>query len=96
MKKKISNITLSNNDRLVVINKGIVTIESSIELINTNTTLPVQITADFSNIPAELQHQYYQALAHQYHKDIKVYSNIHPDETLKCNIVKPWYKRLFK
>jgi hypothetical protein len=95
MKKKTVNITLSNNDGLVVINKGKVIMESSIELLHTNTTLPIQVTADFSNIPAELHHRYYKVLEYTFHKN--VYANNAPSEDESVEEVKkPWYKRLFK
>jgi len=94
MKTKNLIIT-SDNNNLISRTSNRVMIKSTIEIVGTNTELPVTIMADFNNVPEELHYQYYQTLAHQYHKDLKVYNNIHPDETVKSNIVKPWYKRLF-
>jgi hypothetical protein len=80
------NFTMQGNGKVII--------SSTIELIGTNTELPVEIVADFSKVPTSLHSEYYQTLAYQYNKDLKVYSNINK-ETVKSNIVKPWYKRLF-
>ena len=87
-------IITSDDNNLIVTTLPKVVIRSTIEIIGTNTELPITITADFNNIPKELHYQYYQALTYQYHKDVKVHSNI-DDEPVKPDVVKPWYKRLF-
>ena len=83
-----------DNNKLSIESTNNVVIKSSITIVCSNTTLPVKIIADFSNIPNHLHFEYYQALIHQYHKDIEVYNNVYKEPT-KCNDVKPWYKRLF-
>lgn len=70
-----------------------VTIDTKLEIVGTNTELPVTIVADFSNIPQHLHSQYLQVLQYQYHKDINVYANI--GNVAKGEVKPKWYERLF-
>jgi hypothetical protein len=83
-----------DKNKLSIKSSNNVVIKSSITIVGSNTTLPVEIIADFSNIPNYLHYEYYQALIYQYNKDIDIYNNVYKEPT-KCNGVKPWYKRLF-
>lgn len=76
MKQKTAMIKLNIENNLTVKSNGKVMIIRSIELIGTNTKLPVQIIADFSNIPSELHDEYLRTLCYQYNSDVRVYSNI--------------------
>jgi hypothetical protein len=87
-------LKLDNNNKLSIKSTNNVVIKSSITIVGSNITLPVEIIADFSNIPNYLHYEYYQALIYQYNEDIKIYNNVDKEST-KCNGVKPWYKRLF-
>jgi hypothetical protein len=89
-----NELKLDNNNKLSIESNTNVILESSITIVGSNTTLPVEIIADFSNIPNYLHYEYYQALIYQYNKDIKIYNNV-DEESTKCNDIKPWYKRLF-
>jgi len=90
---KDNELKLDNN-KLSIKSTNNMVIKSSIILVGSNTILPVEIIADFSNIPNYLHFEYYQALIHQYHKDIEVYNNM-GEENIKRDDVEPWYKRLF-
>jgi hypothetical protein len=89
-----NKLKLDNNNKLSIKSSNNVVIKSSIRIVGSNTTLPVEIIADFSNIPNYLHYEYYQALIYQYNKDIKVYNNM-GEENIKRDDVEPWYKRLF-
>jgi hypothetical protein len=83
-----------DKNKLSIKSSNNVVITSNITIVGSNTTLPVEIIADFSNIPNHLHFEYYQALIHQYHKDIEIYNNM-GEENIKRDDVEPWYKRLF-
>jgi hypothetical protein len=90
---KDNELKLDNN-KLSIKSTNNMVIKSSIILVGSNTILPVEIIADFSNIPNYLHFEYYQALIYQYNKDIDIYNNVYKEPT-KCDDIKPWYKRLF-
>ena len=88
-----NELKLDNNNKLSIKSTNNVVIKSSITIVGSNTTLPVEIIADFSNIPNYLHYEYYQALIYQYNEDIKIYNNV-DEENIKHDDIKPWYKRL--
>jgi hypothetical protein len=55
---------------------GKVTIKSSITIAGSGTSLPIECTADFSNIPTHLHQIYFDAFRYQYGSGSNVYSNL--------------------
>jgi hypothetical protein len=54
---------------------GLVKIKTRIKIYGTGTELPVEITADFNNIPHHLHQSYLQSLTYQYNTSVSVYNN---------------------
>lgn len=93
MKQKKNLISLDSSGNFTTKANSKVTIDTKLEIIGTNTELPVTIIADFSNMPQHLHSQYLQVLQYQYHKDINVYANI--EQVAKGEVKPKWYERLF-
>jgi len=72
-----SNVyTLDTNNSLTMKGSTDVVINNTIEIVGTNTSLPVKVIADFSKIPQELHGMYIQALANQYDKNTVIWNNL--------------------
>ena len=54
---------------------GKVTIKSSIKIAGSGTSLPIECTADFSNIPTHLHQIYFDAFRYQYNSQVNVHNN---------------------
>lgn len=67
----MNNITLNTDNRLTINVKPIVKIKNTISIIGTNTELPIEITADFTNIPTHLHEIYLSTLEYNYNHNIK-------------------------
>ena len=57
---------------------GKVTIKSSIKIAGSETSLPIECTADFSNIPTHLHQIYFDAFRYQYNNQVNVHNNTEP------------------
>jgi len=57
---------------------GKVTIKSSIKIAGSGTHLPIECTADFSNIPTHLHQVYFDAFRYQYASQVNVHNNTEP------------------
>lgn len=66
----MDKITLNANNSLTVGSKPIVQIKNTISIAGSNTELPVQIRADFTNIPGHLHEIYLSALQSTYVKNV--------------------------
>ena len=62
---------------------GKVTIKSSITIAGSRTSLPIECTADFSNIPLNLHQIYFDAFRYQYGSGANVYSNLEEPKTIE-------------
>lgn len=67
------------NGNLTVNTKPIVNIKTSISILGTGTELPVEVVADFTDIPHHLHQLYLQSIVSKYNSDTKVYCNIKED-----------------
>jgi len=77
------NLTLNTNNTFTIQGSCEVTINNSIEILGTNTELPVKVVADFSNVPTHLHGIYLQSFQYQYDKDVRVWNNISPPIKVK-------------
>lgn len=76
-----NQITITPDDgSLTMKGSGLVQINTKIEMVGTNTELPIKIVADFSKVPHNLHHLYYNSLIHQYNTGVNVYNNTDEDE----------------
>lgn len=57
---------------------GKVTIRSSIAIAGSGTSLPIECTADFNNIPTHLHQVYFDAFSYQYNNQVSVHNNTEP------------------
>jgi len=69
------SLTLDSNNTFTIKGSNEVTINNSIEILGTNTELPVKVIADFSNVPTHLHDIYLKSFQYQYDKDVRVWSN---------------------
>ena len=67
-------ITFDKNNNLTINTKPIVKITTSIGVIGTNSELPIEIVADFTNIPTHL-HETYLLSLQSGHYSGKIYDN---------------------
>ena len=65
-----SHLTMKGSDK--------VTIRSSITIAGSGTHLPIECTADFSNIPTHLHQVYFDAFRYQYASQVNVHNNTEP------------------
>lgn len=73
------SITLDSG-HLTMKGSGKVQIKTSIQIYGTGTKMPVNVEADFTNIPHHLHQIYYQSLISQYNTSVNVYNNTKDDE----------------
>jgi hypothetical protein len=57
---------------------GKVTIKSSITIAGSATHLPIECTADFSNIPTHLHQVYFDSFRYQYSSQVSLHNNTEP------------------
>lgn len=73
----MSTLTINtDSSHLTMKGSGKVTIKSSITIAGSGTSLPIECTADFSNIPVNLHQIYFDAFRYQYGSGSNVYSNL--------------------
>jgi hypothetical protein len=68
-----------NSHNITIESSKKVYIKRSIEISGTNTSLPIEIIADFSNIPEELHHIYLDSYKYTYNNDTKIFDNTKPE-----------------
>jgi hypothetical protein len=75
----MSTLTINtDSSHLTMKGSGKVTIKSSITIASSGTHLPIECTADFSNIPTNLHQIYFDAFKYQYAGQVNVYNNTEP------------------
>jgi hypothetical protein len=72
---------ISNDSSELTVN-GKLIVKTSITIVGSNTELPINIVADFSNIPNHLHQIYFQSLMSQYNISVNVYDNTKEDELI--------------
>ena len=76
-----NKITITPDDGSITMEgTGLVQINTKIEMVGTGTELPIKIVADFSNVPHNLHHLYYNSLTYQYSTGVNLYNNTGEDE----------------
>jgi len=75
----MSTLTINtDSSHLTMKGSGKVTIKSSIAIAGSGTSLPIECTADFSNIPTHLHQIYFDAFRYQYNSQVNVHNNTEP------------------
>ena len=75
----MSTLTINtDSSHLTMKGSGKVTIKSSITIAGSGTHLPIECTADFSNIPTNLHQIYFDAFKYQYAGQLNVHNNTEP------------------
>ena len=75
----MSTLTINtDSSHLTMKGSGKVTIKSSITIAGSGTHLPIECTADFSNIPTHLHQVYFDAFRYQYASQVNVHNNTEP------------------
>jgi len=75
----MSTLTINtDSSHLTMKGSGKVTIKSSITIAGSGTHLPIECTADFSNIPTNLHQIYFDAFKYQYAGQVNVHNNTEP------------------
>jgi hypothetical protein len=75
----MSTLTINtDSSHLTMKGSGKVTIKSSIKIASSGTSLPIECTADFSNIPTHLHQVYFDAFKYQYLSQVSVHNNTEP------------------
>ena len=77
-------ISINGRGNLITKSSSKVTIKSSITIMGTGTELPIEITADFENIPPHLHQCYIQSMMSSY-GSVNTYDNTKEDETLSIS-----------
>ena len=75
-----SKLTMKGNGKLVI--------KTNITVVGTNTELPIDIVANFSDIPHSLHQIYYDAMISKYYSSTSIYNNTEPPKPSKDRIVK--------
>ena len=71
----MENIALDTNSNLTINVKPIVKVTTTISIMGTNIELPIDITADFTNIPPHLHGIYLSTLNDRYNSDINIWDS---------------------
>jgi hypothetical protein len=75
----MSTLTINtDSSHLTMKGSSKVTIKSSIKIAGSETHLPIECTADFSNIPTHLHQVYFDAFRYQYSSQVNVHNNTEP------------------
>jgi hypothetical protein len=78
-------ITFNESENLMIKGSTKVTIKSSISIVGTDTELPIDITADFKDIPEHLHQIYMQSMMSSY-GNVDVYDNTKDEEPYSISI----------
>lgn len=76
----MENLIIGDSSNLIMNAKPVVTLKNSISIVGSDTELPIEIVADFTNIPQHLHGIYLSALDSKYNSDVRVFGNIEPKE----------------
>lgn len=74
----MGKLTLNTDNNLTINVKPIVTIKNSIIIAGTDTELPIEIVADFTDVPKHLHGIYLSSLDSKYNSDVKILRNKEP------------------
>ena len=74
-------ITINRNENLNIKGGTKATIKTSISIVGTNTTLPIEIVGEFKDIPSNLHEFYIQSMLSSY-GNVGVYNNTNDDKKL--------------
>lgn len=77
----MENLIIGDSNNLTINVKPIVSIKNSISIPGTNTELPIEIVADFTNVPKHLHGIYLSALDSKYNSDVIIWSNTDPKKS---------------
>jgi hypothetical protein len=77
----MENLIIGDSSNLTMNVKPIVSIKNSISIVGSDTELPVEILADFTNIPQHLHGIYLSALDSKYNSDVRVWKNTESKES---------------
>ena len=72
--------TLNSSENLTVNVKPMVKIKTNLDLIGTKTTLPIEIVADFTDVPESMRESYLSAFKYQYMGSVKIYSQFNDEK----------------
>jgi hypothetical protein len=72
----MENLIIGDSSNLIMNVKPTVSIKNSISIAGSDTELPVEIVADFTNIPQHLHGIYLSALDSKYNSDLRIWENI--------------------
>ena len=76
MSKNIKpTICIDSDNKLSVLGTGKITVKSSIEIAGTNTVLPIECTADFSNVPSHLHEIYLNSFRYSFGSRVGIENN---------------------
>lgn len=99
----MENISINSENNYITNNSSKVKIKTSIEIIGSNKELPIEISADFTNIPEHLHQIYLDSFLYTYNKDINVFDNTKPeppkppkDRIMKESGIFDWFTDRFK
>jgi hypothetical protein len=67
-----------DSTKLTVSGNGKLAIKTNITIVGTDTELPIDIVADFSNIPEHLHQIYYESMVYKYSNSVSIYNNVEP------------------
>lgn len=79
-------IITDDSSKLTMKGNGKLTIKTSMTIAGTDTYLPIDIVADFNNIPHQLHQIYYESVVHKYNNSVNIYNNTKDDEPYPMTI----------
>ena len=71
----MNNITINTGNNLTINVKPIVKVKNSISIIGSDNELPIEVTADFTNIPPHLHEIYLLAFKGKYVGNTRIWEN---------------------
>lgn len=77
----MENLIIGDSSNLIMNVKPIVKLKNSISIVGSNTELPIEIVADFTNIPQHLHGTYLSALDSKYNADVRICGKVEPKES---------------
>lgn len=72
----MENLTLNSNNNLTINSKPLVKIKTSMEIVGSGTELPIEIIADFTDVPGHLHKSYLEAFKYKYFDKATIYNCI--------------------
>jgi len=71
----MNNITIDTDNNLTINVKPIVKVKNSISIVGSDNELPIEVTADFTNIPPHLHEIYLLAFESKYVGNTRIWEN---------------------